>query len=178
MTTSLYEIKEIIEQLLSANLANTPQGNLDELARTYAWVLADVQPSALRRGLKVLLQDSVFFPKPAELAAAARAAFDLVPRGHPPFTLDDAGQRFQDEMFGFARPLLTKEPGQWTAGQIAEFERLTGVKPRDPSKAPRAVYGEKVENPQMIYLASPETIAAWMEWNAVEKQLAMEEVPA
>lgn len=135
--TSEYEIREIIARLSAANLANAPRGDEEELIQAYTFALRNYSPSALRRGVEISLRENKYFPTPAGLAEAAERVVGLFPSGHPLFVAPDEAQRFQDEIYGYARPLLTKDDNKWSPGQIAEFERLTGFKPRIPETKPR-----------------------------------------
>ena len=93
---------------------------------------ARTAPATVRRAVAWIVGSSKYFPSAFELKeAAGKVRIELEGHGIRLCILDDAGQRFEDEIYGFAPALLTREPGTgWTSNATAEFTRLTGKMPR------------------------------------------------
>ncbi len=129
---SKFETAEVLTSLMAAYPSFTAKYGLGEMVQAYHQALADQAPATVRRAVAWIVGSSKFFPSAFELKeAAGKVRIELEGHGIRLCTLDDAGQRFEDEVYGFASPLLTREPGtEWTANALAEFARLTGKMPR------------------------------------------------
>jgi hypothetical protein len=144
---SEYETAEVLRNLMAAYPSFAPKYALSEMVAAYHRALADQAPAAVRRAAAGIVSSNKFFPSAFELReAAGNVAIELEGRGIPLCLLDDLGQRYEDECYGFAAALLTREQGaEWSGNAAAEFERLTGRMPwrlvMEISKQNREVFG-------------------------------------
>jgi hypothetical protein len=129
MAVSEFEVTEIVVGLLATYPSFQPKVPIPEMVKAYRRALGNLPPAAVRRGAAEITRESKFFPSAQEIHSAARQVM-VTCRGHQLMELDDAGQRFQDELYGFAEPLLTHNGGEWSKGQVEEYTRLMGKKPR------------------------------------------------
>jgi hypothetical protein len=123
MPLSKFEVLEIIGDLCAA-FPNFKVENMAALVERYHRFLGKYSPSAIRRGSRLAILNCKFFPSVAELVEFSRQAVLVLGENHPLWSLDDAGQRFQDEMFDVAPRLMTKDTPM-TPAEKAEFIRLT-----------------------------------------------------
>jgi hypothetical protein len=131
---SEFEMLEVLINLMASYPSYQPKVEVGEMVKAYQRALADQAPATVRRAGLWIVTTEKYFPSAFELRAAAEAvAVELHGRGIDMGKLSDAAQRWQDEIYGFAAPLLSKEPDpveKWSAREIAEFARLTGKAPR------------------------------------------------
>jgi hypothetical protein len=132
---SIFEMQEVFIDLLGAYPNFNPKIDLGDMIRAYHRALRDMPPAAVRRSILMIIRDNKFFPTASEIYVAAKRTIAEFAFVHEPLcTLPDGIQRWQDEIYGFAQPLLSKD-GNFSPGEIDEWERLEGKRPLDVAAA-------------------------------------------
>ena len=123
MALSKFEVIEVIGDLCAA-FPNFKTDDMAALVERYQRLLSRYSPAAIRRGARLCMLNCKFFPTVGELVNFSGQAMHVLGMNHPLWSMNDAAQRFQDEMFDFAPRLMTKET-PLTPAEKAEFIRLT-----------------------------------------------------